>query len=353
MNEKIAIINHYDLLASIGIYSLALSEALGERATLYSLSPRKSKSDKNVLEYPGIQFEGFFPEKMGLHAFNQIIPSFSYQELKKKIKSIKMDGGITHYSSSLMLPIEPSENNVVSIHDIIFIKETGKDAPFLQRKYFEFALRKYVKYDYIITPTEVVKSELIDYGVNGDITAIPYGTAPLFYPIENRVEIKKKLSLPLDKKLILSISTNVARKNLATVEKVMESLGPDFRLVRVGSQVGNSITFPSAFGNKLNEIYNACDLLLFPTLDEGLGYPLIEAFATSLPVVTSNIPVCIEICKNSARYVEPMNPHSVIEGIKDVINNIGEYQSMISKMAPLYSMERFSKRINSFYSNIK
>ena len=348
--RNVIIINHYDSLASIGIYSIALKDALGVNAELYSLSPKSTL--KEELNYPGVHIYGKFSEKFGFYILNQLFPSFSYKSLSQIVKKHKENGGVIHYSSSLMYPLEHSHDNVVSIHDIIFLKKTGKDAPLVQRKYFERSLEKFTKYERIITPTNFVKQELIQYGIEGNITVIPYGTNNFFRPLKNKTALRKRLGLPIDKRLILSVSTNVARKNLKTVEKVMERLGPEFKLVRVGPKIGNSYNFNSVFGEELNNIYNACDILLFPTLDEGLGYPLIEAFATSLPVVTSALPVCQEVGGESARYVEPLNISDIVVGIKDVLYNLQEYSKLSSQRAVHYTMGKFKQNILKFYSTI-
>ena len=352
MEKNVMIINHYDALASIGIYSKSLNEALGNRSELFSLSPRFLSKDLSLRKYPGNQIKGLFPDGIGLHFLNQILPNVSYFKTSRRIKEIKRNSGFIHYSSSLMLPLDSSIDNVVSIHDIIFLKDTGIDAPLSQRKYFELAFRRFARYKWIITPTDFVKQELMDYGVDGQISVIPYCTADYFKPITDKISLRKKLNLPLDKILVLSVSTDVARKNLRTVKNVMDSLGPQFKLVRVGSQVGESITFNQAFGEMLNEIYNACDLLLFPTLDEGLGYPMIEAFAVGLPVVASDIPVCNEVCGNAASYAEPFDTQQMVTAIKDVLNNHQEFSNLSRDRSTLYSKSRFKMDIDTFYSSL-
>jgi len=45
--------------------------------------------------------------------------------------------------------------------------------------------------------------------------------------------------------------------------------------------------------------------LVFPSMIEGFGFPLVEAMAAGCPVVTSNIPVTREIVEDAAEIVDP------------------------------------------------
>ena len=55
--------------------------------------------------------------------------------------------------------------------------------------------------------------------------------------------MREKLGLPLDKILILSVSSAQPRKNLGMVKKVVEELGNGYAIVRIVPPVGNSITY--------------------------------------------------------------------------------------------------------------
>ena len=120
---------------------------------------------------------------------------------------------------------------------------------------------------------------------------------------------------------MLSVSTNTPHKNLSILLAVMRSLGERYSLVRVGQKIGESITFDYADSVTMNKIYNACDILVFPSLEEGFGLPLIEAFATNLPAVVSDIPVFHEIGGNVPLYVDNRNPESIAYGIREAYRN--------------------------------
>ncbi|WP_340690726.1 glycosyltransferase family 1 protein [Hydrogenobacter thermophilus] len=66
---------------------------------------------------------------------------------------------------------------------------------------------------------------------------------------------------------------------------------------------------------ELPYLYSRAEALVFPSLYEGFGLPLIEAMACGCPVITSDIPPLREVCGESAYYVNPYHKDSIAEGI--------------------------------------
>ena len=108
------------------------------------------------------------------------------------------------------------------------------------------------------------------------IETIHLSIDPYFKKLRERDKIRNELGLPGGKRLLLSVSTNVKRKNLNIIGKTMKLLTDNFALVRVGESIGKSITFQNVSKEKLNKIYNACDVLLMPSIEEGLGLPFLQ-----------------------------------------------------------------------------
>lgn len=66
---------------------------------------------------------------------------------------------------------------------------------------------------------------------------------------------------------------------------------------------------------KIPELYAENDLLIFPSLVESFGHPLIEAMASGIPVLASDIPICHEICGDAALYFQPLDPTDLSQKI--------------------------------------
>jgi glycosyltransferase involved in cell wall biosynthesis len=59
---------------------------------------------------------------------------------------------------------------------------------------------------------------------------------------------------------------------------------------------------------------------LFPSTYEGFGLPVIEAFATGKPVITSNISPMKEVASNSALLIDPTSIASIREAVRYFIS---------------------------------
>lgn len=73
--------------------------------------------------------------------------------------------------------------------------------------------------------------------------------------------------------------------------------------------------------DKLLELYNQCHVLCYPTLVESFGHPLVEALATGLPVVASDIPVNRELARDAALYFKPRDPADLAAQLREVVEN--------------------------------
>ena len=58
-------------------------------------------------------------------------------------------------------------------------------------------------------------------------------------------------------------------------------------------------------GDDLPSILRCASALVFPSLHEGFGLPVLEAFAAELPVITSNVTSLPEVAGNAAILVDP------------------------------------------------
>ena len=224
----------------------------------------------------------------------------------------------------------------------------------LKKIYMNRYLKAYMNYENIITVSNRVKSEILEtINVDGNrIAVIPPHVPEYFYHLDNKVKLREKLGLPLDKILILSVSSAQPRKNLGMVKKVVEGLGNGYALVRIGHPVGNSITYNNVDQATINEIYNACDLLYFPTLMEGFGYPVVEAFKTGLPVVSSDIDIIREVSSGAAVLVDPENLQENIRAIKGIME---DKDSLIDKgynVSRKYSAHNVREKLVNYYNGI-
>ena len=70
---------------------------------------------------------------------------------------------------------------------------------------------------------------------------------------------------------------------------------------------------------RLCRLYNCAAALVYPSLYEGFGVPLLEAMACGCPIIASRIPSTIEVAGECPIYVEPTEPEDLIEAFDTAV----------------------------------
>lgn len=86
----------------------------------------------------------------------------------------------------------------------------------------------------------------------------------------------------------------------------------------------NGLSDEAVFGR-----YVACDILFMASLYEGFGMPIIEAQAVGRPVITSNTGAMLELGKDSAYLVDPLDPAAIRSAI-DALQNEQLYAHFVA-----------------------
>ena len=342
---KIVVITDSTKTTGLGRYANTLSNSLG--AHLISLRKDKTKlKDK----FNGTVIDGKFPPllKTGWY-FNQFYPSIFMSRFKNYISANIGPQDIMHYSSQTLVPLKNKCKKVVTIHDLFAIN-LKYDYNKVFAKAVEKSLSRAKLFDNVITDSDHIKRQLIEEGFTRNVETIYPPVDRSFMPLPNKELIRKTLSLPLDKKLVLSVASNDPRKNLQVIKPTLEILGSDYALVRVGDAIGDCISFKNIDDQKLNSIYNACDILLFPSLDEGFGLPVAEAMSVGLPVVASDIEIFREIAGDAAVLSEPVPIH-LASAVKEAINSKEFLTNKGFLIAKQYGFEAFKKKIRTYYKD--
>jgi len=316
--------------------------------------------------YPGVVIESDFYSKfknirnrliqesikaMLLYRQEHILSKFFSNLLKNNYNDIP----IFHYLNPSITPFY-NYNGIVTIADTSYLdlklaKGTIKKTDIYAKKTVKnFSIFRNFKN--IIVPSNFTKKMLIYHGFDkNNITVIHHAVNPIFHPVQNKEKIRESLGLPKDKKIILSVSSLAPRKRPDIIKEISYNLPSDYLLVRVGEKIGKSVNFKGVDYKTLNNIYNASDVLLFPTEYEGFGRPIIEAFATELPVVTSNIEIMNEVTKGAAILCYN-DAESMLRGIKEALNSKDELVEKMRIANKYYNIARFSREMSDYYSKI-
>lgn len=107
--------------------------------------------------------------------------------------------------------------------------------------------------------------------------------------------------------------------------------------------ISNKVIQIKATDKILSELYSRARLFVFPSLYEGFGIPILEAYACHCPVALSNSSCFPEIAGDAGAYFDPYSETSILESIKDIIYNDKKRTELIMKgteRLKLYSWEK-------------
>lgn len=81
----------------------------------------------------------------------------------------------------------------------------------------------------------------------------------------------------------------------------------------------------------LEELYSSAYCLVYPSLSEGFGYPILEAMQFGVPVITSNVSSCPEVGGDAALYVDPLSEQEICEALEKIASDPQFRSTLIKK----------------------
>jgi glycosyltransferase involved in cell wall biosynthesis len=221
----------------------------------------------------------------------------------------------------------------------------------------------------VVTVTSYAKDQIAKYSGIDAANIVPIHIGPKSSVAENEfcAVVDHNLEPLLQKKYILHVGTIEKRKNLTTLLKAFELLlqnnPQDLYLIIVG-QKSNKPTLKDdavfemvAASSLLKErvvftgyltdsqtatLYKHAALYVFPSVNEGFGIPILEAFAHKVPVLVSNNSCLPEVAGNAAIGFDPYNPDALSTLIAQTLNDTALLQSLQQKGTE--RLEHFSWR---------
>jgi len=292
---------------------------------------------------------------------------------------VKDKAEIYHATSSLNIPGTLTTPSILSIHDII---------PITQKNYFNhskfpkfsknlFYLRSKIatkKSKKIIASSFCTKKALVKHlNINSKkiITIYP----AIESPKSKKTNILNRFQLT-PKQYILNNGGIAVRKNLLNLIRafsIIHKKNPNLKFVITGKKhktyfyilkkeiKKHKLSKTVIFTDYINEknlwtlIKNAL-LVCYPSMAEGFGIPILEAFQNKTPIILSNLSIFREIAKNnSALFVDQQNPNLIAKEIIALAEN-SSLRSLLVKRgeerAKDFSWEKTTRQIIEVYKEV-
>jgi glycosyltransferase involved in cell wall biosynthesis len=276
----------------------------------------------------GLRAKGVLPESVRLVALNRRSVYLQRAlEIPRLARELRLD--LIHVPFNVM-PVGKAKK-IVTIHDLAFL-HVGDTFDFLERKRMSILTGLSARWaDHIFTVSEYSRQDIVrSYRVpEKKVTVTPNAVdRTVFAPWDAGRKAAFLRTKGIDYPFLLFVGTFQPRKNVIRMLKAFASLeksGPtgSIHLALVGRKgwlydeifsflkekglQGRVHHFENADMDTLVGLYNTAQALVFPSLFEGFGMPILEAQSCGCPVLSSDVTSMPEICGDSALTFDPLD----------------------------------------------
>jgi glycosyltransferase involved in cell wall biosynthesis len=260
--------------------------------------------------------------------------------------------------------------HLVTCHDLLAIHSALgeiKDNPtkWTGRQFQKMIFNGLKRARYIVCVSESTKNDILRIAkLNPEnISVIYYGFNYPYSPME-KTEAKsrlKPLGINSGNPFILHAGKNLWYKNRLGLLHIFRYIAQfketsEFNLVLAGDGLSKEMhkfikrhnierrVFEVIWPEKenLRALYSTAEALLFPSLREGFGWPIIEAQACGCPVFTTNHPPMTEVGSDAAVYIDPVKPQ---EAARTIVKSLSSSEKMAKmREAGFLNVKRFSTK---------
>lgn len=280
-----------------------------------------------------------------------------------------------HALGNIGIPLFSPVPSVLTVHDIIPLKIKNyfsyTRVPFLSEFSYNFRLRTSIfKASKIITVSSFVKDELIkklnvseekvetiysgkpDILVPGKVPQQLYGQKYVLN--HGGIDIRKNLDNLIKAFAISSLKTREIKLIITGENQKMRGVLENL-IMKLG--LIDSVIFTGYVDDStLAAIIKNAEMICYPTLSEGFGFPVLEGFGAGIPVVSSNTSSIPEIAGKAALLVNPNSVSEIANAMEKVLDSPKLRKEMVSKGKEQYnkfSWERAANEYIDLYNNIK
>lgn len=243
-----------------------------------------------------------------------------------------------------------ADRTVVTCHDLMLLKlltgdvRSREGTPLLAAAAFRWSVSHLPQAAAVVCDSNATRDDARRLlGCAPERLHVVYpGLATAFRPLPDRSEMRAQLrrsfgvTAPV---MLLHVGHRFFYKN---VEGLLHALAwlvrkgrNSVQLVRVGEDLTadqqglirrlgltSHVRLVGAVGlGDLVRLYNAADALVYPSLAEGFGWPIVEAMACGTPVVCSARGALAEVAGTAASLVDPEDPVDIAQGVTRVLDD--------------------------------
>lgn len=332
-------------LTGIGYYTYHLLGALAKQEQkndylLFSNGALKNEVSGRDIQHHITESNGFF----------------SYMAFPKALKAHNCD---VAFLPKEVVPFGLSQPTVTSVFDLYYLKcprKIRKKIPYKAWLHYFIAAHVHLpRAKKILAISEDTKKDLIEIVKIPEerIIVTPLGYDPDVFSCKDPKQVEEILSLyQINTPYFINTSSVWwERKNLLRLlqaySKLKKTFRSDHKLVITGKK-GSS--YPAMIQliqehHLENDVFlleyvprehlpfllQGASALVFPSLHEGFGLPILEAMAVGCPVITSSVSATLEVGKDAALLVDPLNEDEIRDAMERIIKDPSLYWQLREK----------------------
>jgi glycosyltransferase involved in cell wall biosynthesis len=254
-----------------------------------------------------------------------------------------------HYDAPLSRIRLPA---VVTVHDLTHFKVPELFRPW-QRAAGSVLLARVVRQAArVITGSYAARDDLVERfpGIDAKIDVVYHGVVPAFRRHSAAEPVGAAHEVEALRPFLLCVGNRKPHKNLVAAVEALALLRAecrDLKLVIVGQRfrgwesvaqradelgVGDAVVELERVDDEtLGSLYSSCEALLFPSLYEGFGLPVLEAMGCGAPVIASDRASVPEVVGDAGIIVDPTRPEQFSDAVRRLWSEPGLRDCLVSR----------------------
>ena len=283
---------------------------------------------------------------------------------------------VFHSPDFTLPPVSGGTRTLLTVHDLSFVRDPESALAVLRAYLNRVVPRSVARADHILADSQATRADLIElYGTPpAKISVLYSGVNDSFHPVTDPAAlaaVRRRYGLGAWP-FLLAVGTLQPRKNYVRLIQAFAQLRqPDLRLVFVGGRgwlydaifaeverlgLKDRVYFPGfAADADLPALYTAARVLAYPSLYEGFGLPILEAFACGTPVVTSTAACLPEIAGDAALLVPPTDVPALAAALELAVSDEAlraDLRRRVPARLALFSWERSARQLLQTYQRL-